>query len=109
MSRGGACPCLARVLDTTPLRAHHQAMPSKRVAQVLRVAAELPDRERAELARALVRSLPEPDTFELDDDDGFSADWTDEIKRRLRDEPPGEALSFEELRERIDGMIAHGE
>ena len=78
-------------------------MPSKRVAQVLRVAAELPDWERAELARALVRSLPEPDTFELDDDEGFSAESTKEIKRRLREEPPCEALSFEELRERSMG------
>jgi len=81
-------------------------MSSKRVAQVLRVAAELPEEERAELARALVRTLPDPDDFELGDAEGFGHDWTAEIQRRVREEPRGEPLSFEELRARIDAILA---
>jgi hypothetical protein len=64
--------------------------------------------ERAELARELVRTLPED--LELEDDEsGFSEDWQAEIRRRLRDEPRGEPLTFEQLRERVDKMISHGE
>jgi putative addiction module component (TIGR02574 family) len=84
-------------------------MSSKRVAQVLRLAAELPDQERAELARALVKTLPEPDDFDVEDGTSFTEEWSAEIRRRLHEEPRGEALSFDELRARVDALIARGE
>jgi putative addiction module component (TIGR02574 family) len=42
-------------------------MPSDRLAKVLKLAEELPEDERVELARELLRGLPE-DVDELDDD-----------------------------------------
>jgi hypothetical protein len=70
-------------------------MPSDRVAKVLKLAAELPDEERAELADELWSTVP----------DDISPEWRDEIQSRLaemneadaRGEPAGRALSFEEL------------
>jgi hypothetical protein len=73
------------------------------------LAAQLPEEERADLARALVRTLPDPDAFELDGAPGFTDAWAAEIRRRLREEPAGEALSFEELRERVDALIERDE
>jgi hypothetical protein len=96
------------LLDKVTTRAHDERMPSARFAEALKIAAELPEEERAELARELVRTLPED--LELEDDEsGFSAEWQAEVRRRLRDEPPGEPLTFEQLRERIDKIISHGE
>jgi hypothetical protein len=61
-----------------------------------------------ELARELARTLPED--LELEDNEiVFSEEWQAEIRRRLRDEPRGEPLTFEQLRERVDKMIPHGE
>jgi hypothetical protein len=95
-------------LDRVTTRAHHERMPSARFSEALKIAAELPEEERAELARELVRTLPED--LELEDDEsGFSVEWQTEIRRRLRDEPRGEVLTFEQLRERVDKMISHGE
>lgn len=95
-------------LDKVTTRAHDQRVPSTRFAEALKIAAELPEEERAELARELVRTLPED--LELEDDEsGFSEEWQAEIRRRLRDEPRGETLTFEQLRERVDKMISHGE
>jgi hypothetical protein len=88
--------------------AHDHRMPSARFAEALKIATELPEEERAELARELVRTLPEDLELE-DDEDGFSDEWKVEIKRRLRDEPRGEALTFDQLRERVDKMISRGE
>ena len=96
------------LLDKVTARAHDERMPSARFAEALKIAAELPEEERAELARELVRTLPED--LELEDDEsGFSEQWQAEIRRRLRDEPRGEPLTFEQLRERVDKMISHGE
>jgi hypothetical protein len=83
-------------------------MPSARFAEALKLATELPEEERAELARELVRTLPEDLQLE-DEEAGFSDEWRAEIKRRLRDEPRGEALTFDQLRERVDKMISRGE
>jgi hypothetical protein len=86
----------------------HDERPSDRFAEALKLAAELPDEERAELARELVRTLPEE--LELEDEEsGFSEEWQAEIRRRLREEPRGEPLTFEQLRERFDQMISRGE
>jgi len=96
------------LLDEVTARAHDERMPSARFAEALKIAAELPEEERAELARELVRTLPED--LELEDEEsGFSEEWQAEIRRRLRDEPRGEPLTFEQLRERVDKMISHGE
>jgi hypothetical protein len=83
-------------------------MPSARFAEALKLAAELPEEERVELARELARTLPEDLEIE-DEESGFSEEWQAEIRRRLRDEPRGEPLTFEQLRERVDKMILHGE
>jgi hypothetical protein len=83
-------------------------MPSARFTEALKLAGELPEEERAELARELVRTLPEDRGLE-DEETGFSPEWQVEIKRRLRDDPVGEPLTFEQLRERVDKMISHGE
>jgi hypothetical protein len=89
-------------------RAHDERMPSARFAEAIKIAAELPEEERAELARELARTLPED--LELEDEEsGFSEEWQAEIRRRLRDEPRGEPLTFEQLRERVGKMISHGE
>jgi hypothetical protein len=70
--------------------------------------AELPEEERAELARELVGTLPED--LELEDgESGFSEEWQAEIRRRFRDEPRGEPLTFEQLREHVEKVISHGE
>jgi hypothetical protein len=83
-------------------------MPSARFAEALKIATELPEEERAELARELLRTLPED--LELEDNEGgFTGEWQVEIRRRLRNQPRGEALTFEQLRERVDNMISHGE
>ena len=56
-------------------------MPSARFAEALKIAAELPEEERAELARELVRTLPE--NLELEDgDEGFSDEWKAEMSTR---------------------------
>ena len=96
------------LLDKVTTRAHDEHMRSARFAEALKIAAELSEEERAELARELVRTLPED--LELEDgESGFSEEWQAEIRRRLRDEPRGEPLTFEQLRERVDKMISHGE
>ena len=46
-----------RSLDNQQVRAHAVGMPSNRFGEALKLAAELPDEERAELARELIRSL----------------------------------------------------
>ena len=83
-------------------------MPSARFAEALKLANELPEDERAELARELVRTLPEDLELE-DEEDGFSDEWKQEIRRRLREEPRGEALTLDQLRARVDKMISRGE
>jgi hypothetical protein len=107
-ARGASKQLSHPFLDKVTTRAHDECMPSARFAEALKLAAELPEEERAELARELVRTLPED--LELEDDEsGFSEEWQAEIRRRLRDEPRGEPLTFEQLRERVDKMISHGE
>jgi hypothetical protein len=96
----------APLLDKTAPRTDDRRMPSARFAEALKLANELPEDERAELARELVRTLPED--LELEDD-GFSDEWKHEIRRRLREEPRGEALTLDQLRARADKMISRGE
>ena len=76
-------------------------MPSDRLARVLKLAEELPQDERVELARELLRGLPE-DVDELDD--GLDAD---ELRRRIAAVQDGTAtlIPWEEARElaRRDG------
>ncbi len=66
-----------------------RSMPSERLARVLALAAELPQEERVELARELVRSLP--DEFDV------------EIERRLDeiDDETAELISWKEARAAI--------
>jgi len=66
-------------------------MPSARFIEALKIASELPGEERAELARELVRTLPEDHELE-DGESGFSEAWQVEIQRRLRNEPRGVSL-----------------
>jgi non-homologous end joining protein Ku len=83
-------------------------MPSSRYTEALKIATELPEEERAELARVLVRTLAD-DFQPTTDEDGFSEEWKAEIKRRLKEEPRGEALTSAQLRVRVDRMISHDE
>jgi len=70
-------------------------VPSERVARVLKLAAELGEDERAEVAEELWSTLPEE----------LSPAWRAEIERRLADmhaaeargEPAGQVLDFEQL------------
>ena len=64
-------------------------MPSDRLAKVLALAAELPDAERIELTRELLRSLPD--------------DFDEEIERRLDevDDGSAELISWEQARSAI--------
>jgi putative addiction module component (TIGR02574 family) len=73
-------------------REHDLAMPSRRYVEALKLAADLPEEERAELVRELVRSLPE----DFDDFDH-------EIERRLDEIDDGTAklISWDEARELI--------
>jgi hypothetical protein len=67
-------------------------MPSERFGEALKLAGELPDAERAELARELIRSLPESyDAFDS------------EIERRLDevDNSTAKLISWEQARELI--------
>jgi putative addiction module component (TIGR02574 family) len=52
-------------------------MPSDRLAKVLKLAEELPEEERVELAREILRGLPD-DVDELEDDLD-----RDELRRRI--------------------------
>jgi putative addiction module component (TIGR02574 family) len=83
---------IRRALDRHANRAHLEGMPSKRFADALKLAVELPEQERAELVRELVRSLPE-------DFDEFDR----EIERRLDEVDGGtaELISWEQAREKI--------
>jgi hypothetical protein len=82
-------------LDTTARPTHDPPVPSERVARVLKLAADLRDEEKAELAEELWSTIP----------DELSAEWREEVRDRLkamrdaeaRGEPVGEALSFDEL------------
>jgi Putative addiction module component len=67
-------------------------MPSDRFGEALKLAAELPDEERAELARELIRSLP--DSFD---------DFDSEIERRLDevDNCSAKLIPWEQARELI--------
>jgi hypothetical protein len=74
-------------------------VPSERVARVLKLAVELGDEERAELADELWNTIPEE----------LSAEWRDEIRGRLqemhdaeaRGDAVGESLPFDELVRRV--------
>ena len=82
---------------------------SPRVKKLLAEAAGLPEIERAELVTELARTVP-GELLRLPDDDAFSEEWTAEIKRRLADEGDrGEALTFDELRARVDAMASRDE
>ena len=89
------------MLDSRPCCAHDLAMPSERLAKVLKLAEELPDDERVELARELLRTMPD-DIDELDDDLD-----RDELRRRIAAVQNGTAtlIPWEEAREivRRDG------
>jgi putative addiction module component (TIGR02574 family) len=89
------------MLDSRPCCAHDPAMPSERLAKVLKLAEELPDDERVELARELLRTMPD-DIDELDDDLD-----RDELRRRIAAVQNGTAtlIPWEEAREivRRDG------
>jgi len=83
------------LLDTTGGPTHDPPMPSERVAKVLKLAGELGDEERAELADELWSTVP----------DALTPEWREEIRQRLeemrqaeaRGEPVGQALTFDEL------------
>jgi putative addiction module component (TIGR02574 family) len=72
-------------------------MPSDRLADVRKLAKELPEDERVELARNLLRTLPE-DIDELDDDLD-----RDELRRRIGAVQSGTAtlIPWEQAREMI--------
>jgi putative addiction module component (TIGR02574 family) len=72
-------------------------MPSDRVAKVLKLAEELPEDERVELAREILRGLPE-DVDELEDDVD-----RDELRRRIAAVKDGTAtlIPWEQAREMI--------
>jgi putative addiction module component (TIGR02574 family) len=72
-------------------------MASDRLAKILQLAEELPEEERVELARELLRGLPD-DFDELDDDLD-----RDELRRRIAAVKNGTAtlIPWEEARERI--------
>lgn len=72
-------------------------MPSDRLARVLKLAEELPEDERVELARELLRGLPD-DVDELDDDL-----HRDELRRRVAAVQDGTAMliPWEEARELV--------
>ena len=72
-------------------------MPSDRLAKVLKLAEDLPEDERVELARELLRGLPD-DVDELDDDLD-----RDELRRRIAAVQIGTAtlIAWEEAREMI--------
>jgi putative addiction module component (TIGR02574 family) len=82
----------ARSLDNQQARAHDVGMPSNRFGEALKLASDLPDEERAELARELIRSLPE----------SFDA-FDSEIERRLDevDEGTAKLIPWEQAREMI--------
>ena len=65
------------MLDSRPCCAHDPAMPSERLAKVLKPQEELLDDESVELARELLRTMPD-DIDELDDLD------RDELRRPHR-------------------------
>jgi len=72
-------------------------MPSDRLAKVLKLAEELPEEERVELARELLRGLPD-DVDELDDDID-----RDELRRRIAAVQNGTAtlIPWDEARELV--------
>jgi len=72
-------------------------MRSDRLAKVLKLAEELPENERVELARELLRALPD-DIDDLDDDLD-----RDELRRRIAAVQNGSAtlISWEQARETI--------
>ena len=85
------------MLDGRPCCAHDLAMPSERLAKVLKLAEELPDDERVELARELLRTMPD-DIDELEDDLD-----RDELRRRIAAVRDGTAtlIPLEEAREMV--------
>jgi len=103
VTRGWRCPAasIASALDRRPNRTHDLTMRSDRLANVLKLAEELPEEERIELARELLRTLPE-DFDELDDDID-----RDELRRRIAAVQNGTAtlIPWEQARE----MIRRGE
>ncbi len=80
------------LLDNLKARAHDVGVPSSRFGEALKLAVELSDEERAELARELIRSLPE--SFD---------DFDSEIERRLDevDHNTAKVIPWEQAREMI--------
>jgi hypothetical protein len=76
--------------------AHHWHMPSERLAKVLKLAEELPEEERVELARELVRHLPDEALAELEIE-------YDELDRRMESVRDGSAtlVPWEEARKEL--------
>jgi len=86
-----------RRLDIPVHHAHDLAMPSDRLAKVLKLAEELPEDERVELARELLRGLP-GDIDDLEDDLD-----RDELRRRIAAVQDGTAtlIPWEEARDLV--------
>ena len=84
-------------LDRSPPCAHDPAMPSDRLAKLLKLAEELPEDERVELARELLRGLTD-DVDELEDDLD-----RDELRRRIAAVQDGTAtlIPWEEARQMV--------
>jgi len=90
-------PPLEAPLDRSAPCAHDLRMPSNRLANILKLAEELPEEERVELARELLRGLPN-DVDELNDDID-----RDELRRRIAAVQNGTAtlIPWDEARELV--------
>jgi putative addiction module component (TIGR02574 family) len=75
---------------------------SRRVDELYREAAELSERDRAELAGLLLESL------ETEPDSGVEAAWAEEIERRVRDIESGkvETIPWEQVRAEMHARLA---
>jgi putative addiction module component (TIGR02574 family) len=84
-------------LDRSAAGGHDPAMPSDRLAKVLKLAEELPEDERVELAREILRGLPDG-VDELEDDLD-----RDELRRRIAAVQNGTAtlIPWDEAREMV--------
>lgn len=78
------------------------------IEKLLEEALALSPKERSELAHALIRSL-EPEGEELGEEE-WSAAWTKEIERRVKDLDEGRAktITYEELKAEMNALLSRG-
>lgn len=72
--------------------------------EVLHKALALPENDRTALVRSLIESLDGAT------EQGVEPAWNEEIARRIEDLDSGNAktVAWEEIRQRINGRLAHG-